>query len=262
MTVSHHTATPRRRERPRLGRRPSARDDRLATVRHGDGATRRALVDAVPISLGYLPYGLVLGATIAASELPQAAIRTATPLLFAGAAQLALIDLLEAGATPLVAVATALVINLRLVMYSGAIAPWFRAAPLRTRLSAAALVIDPVYTMAAARFPELTTAARRRRYWFALGAILWVVWNLEVVAGSFLGAVLPETVPLDLAVPLTFLAMLAPMVTGRGARVAAAAAATTAVAAHAIPLHLGVVVGAITGVALGALDSRLRKETP
>jgi predicted branched-subunit amino acid permease len=262
MTVSHHTATPRRRERPRLGRRPSARGGRLATVRHGDGATRRALVDAVPISLGYLPYGLVLGATIAASELPQAAIRAATPLLFAGAAQLALIDLLEAGAAPLVVVATALVINLRLVMYGGAIAPWFQAAPLRTRLSAATLVIDPVYTMATARFPELTTAASRRRYWFALGGILWVVWNLEVVAGTFLGAVLPEAVPLDRAVPLTFLAMLAPMLTSRGSRVAAAAAATTAIAANAIPLHLGVIVGAITGVALGALDAGFRKGTP
>jgi predicted branched-subunit amino acid permease len=262
MTASHDTATPRRRERPRLGLRPSVRGDRPVTVRNGDGVTCRAFVDAVPISLGYLPYGLVLGATIAASGLPQVAIRTATPLLFAGAAQLALIDLLEAGAPPLVVVATALVINLRLMMYSGAIAPWFRAAPLRTRLGAAALVIDPVYTMAAARFPEMTTAARRRRYWFALGAILWVVWNLEVVAGSLLGAVLPEAVPLDLAVPLTFLAMLAPMLTGRGARVAAAAGATAAIAAHAIPLHLGVVVGATTGVALGALDSRLRKGTP
>jgi predicted branched-subunit amino acid permease len=262
MTASHHAATPRQREGSRLGFRPSTRGDRPVTVRSDEGVTRRALVDAVPISLGYLPYGLVLGATIAASGLPQVAIRTATPLLFAGAAQLALIDLLEAGAAPIVVVATALVINLRLVMYSGAIAPWFRAAPLSTRLCAAALVIDPVYTMAAARFPEMTTSARRRRYWFALGAILWVVWNLEVVAGSFLGAVLPEAVPLDLAVPLTFLAMLAPMLTSRGSRVAAAAAATTAITAHAVPLHLGVVVGAITGVTLGALDSRLRQDKP
>jgi predicted branched-subunit amino acid permease len=262
VTTRIETATAPRRNRLRIGSRPSAHGDRSAVGQAEHGVTRRALVDAVPISLGYLPYGLILGTAIANSRLPRLAMQVATPLLFAGAAQLALIELLEAGAAPIVVVATALVINLRLVMYSAAIAPWFRSASLRTRLAAAALVIDPVYTMAVARFPDLPTAVRRRRYWFALGATLWIVWNLEVAAGTLLGGVLPDSIPLDLAVPLTFLAMLTPMLTSRGARVAAGAAAATSLALHAAPLHLSVVLGAILGVSLGASIAPVGQETP
>ena len=242
---------------PDLTRRPAPASaaGRVPTAT-SDGVLRRALADAAPISLGYVPYGLVLGATIAASPLPRGVTWAATPLLFAGASQLALIDLLEVGAAPVVVIATALVVNLRLVMYSGAIAPWFRSTGRGTRLAAAALVIDPVYTMAAVRFPYLPTEAARRRYWFALGLVLWTVWQVEVTLGVLIGSTLPESVPLDLAAPLTFLAMLVPNLADRPALVSAATAGVTALLAHDVPIHLGLLFGALAGVTAGTLAAR------
>lgn len=222
---------------------------------------RRALTDAVPIALGYVPFAIVIGATIAASSLPRGATWLATPLLFAGAAQLALVDLLEVGVAPLVVIATALAINLRLVMYSGAIAPTFRSASPGTRLAAAAFVIDPVYTMTVARFSELRDDAARRRYWFALGLTLWCVWQLEIALGFVVGNSLPAAVPLDLAAPLTFLAMLMPMLTSRPTVAAAVAAGAVAIAARDVPLHLGLIIGALAGVAVGMLLANHIEET-
>lgn len=203
--------------------------------------------------LGYLPFGLVLGATIAESSVPDLIGWATSPLIFAGAAQLAVVDLLDTGAALAVVVATALVINARHLMYSAAIAPWFRGTPLWWRLTAPHLMADPVYTFAAARFPGLPSQRSQRVYWATVGLTGWTAWSLMTAAGILLGARLPEGLDLQLAVPLVFLALLVPAVTDRPTLAAAVVGGLATVAAEGLPLHLGLLVGALCGVAAGVL---------
>lgn len=216
---------------------------------------RRALSDAAPLIAGYLPFGFVLGATIADSQVPDLAGLASSPLVFAGAAQLAMIELLSSGAGLAVVVATALVINARHLMYSGAIAPWFIGMPTAFRVAAPHLMVDPVYSFAAVRFPQLPDTRARMRYWLALGLTIWAAWTAMTAAGIVLGARLPDTVDLSLAVPLVFLALLVPTVVDRPTLAAATTGGLVTVAASGLPLHLGLLVGALSGVAVGvALD--------
>ena len=217
-----------------------------AVVRQGFG-------DVLPLMLGYLPFGLVLGATIADSSVPDVLGWATSPLIFAGAAQLAVVDLLDTGAALAVVVATALVINARHLMYSAAIAPWFRGTPLWWRLTAPHLMADPVYTFAAARFPGLPSQRSQRIYWLTVGLTGWVAWSLMTAAGIVLGAQLPAALDLQLAVPLVFLALLVPAVTDRPTLAAAVVGGLATVAADGLPLHLGLLAGALTGVAAGVL---------
>ena len=216
---------------------------------------RRALSDAAPLIAGYLPFGFVLGATIADSDVPNLPALASSPIVFAGAAQLALVELLDSGAALAVVVATALVINARHVMYSGAMAPWFDGMPSWFRITAPHLMVDPVYTFAAVRFPQLPDARARMRYWMALGLTVWVAWTAMTAAGVVLGASLPENLDLSLAVPLVFVALLVPTVVDRPTLAAAVVGGLVTVAASGLPLHLGLLVGALSGVAVGvALD--------
>jgi predicted branched-subunit amino acid permease len=222
--------------------------------------TRRALADAAPIIVGYLPFGLVLGATIARSSLASEIGWASSPLLFAGASQLAAIDLIDSGAAAIVVVATALVINLRHVMYSGGMSPWFRDAGLKWQLLAPYFLSDPVYTMAATRFPELPDSSSRRRYYLAFGITLWVAWLTMTAGGIVVGGALPHSLPLDLAVPLTFVALLVPAVSDRPTLVAAIVGGAVAVGAHGLPLHLGLLAGAVAGFVAGvAADPEMRR---
>jgi predicted branched-subunit amino acid permease len=214
----------------------------------GRAAARRALLDTAPLVLGYLPFGLVLGATIVSSALPNLAGWATSPLIFAGAAQLAVIDLLGAGVPTVVVLATVVVINLRHVMYSGALAPWFRDSPLSWRLVAPHLLADPVYTLSAVRFREIPGERERRIYYGTLGAALMTAWMSMTALGILVGAALPVMLDLELAVPLVFLALLGPTVTDRPAAVAAAVGAGATVAAQGLPLRLGLIVGALSGV--------------
>ena len=107
--------------------------------------------DITPMVIGVLPLGLAVGVAISTSSIPALAGWAAGPLIFGGAAQLMAIQLLDAGAAPLVIIVSALLVNSRIVMYSAAIAPWFRTAILRQRLLVAAPLIDPLYLTCADR---------------------------------------------------------------------------------------------------------------
>jgi predicted branched-subunit amino acid permease len=216
---------------------------------------RRALLDAIPLVTGYLPFGFVLGATVTESSVGNLPGFASSPLIFAGAAQLAVVELLDSGAGLAVVVATAWVINLRHVMYSGAIAPWFRDAPLRWRLFAPYVMADPVYSFAVVRFPEIGEPRLQRRYWAVFGGFLWLCWTTMTGVGIVLGARLPDAMQLELAVPMVFLALLVPTVTDRPTLAAAATGGLVTVAAAGLPLHLGLITGILAGVLVGlALD--------
>jgi predicted branched-subunit amino acid permease len=210
-------------------------------------------VDALPLIAGYAPFGFVLGATIADSGVPNLIGWASSPLVFAGASQLAIINLLDDGAALPVIVLTGLIINLRHLMYSGAIAPYFQGTPLWWRLAAPFVMADPVFTLAAVRFPELQTLRRQRIYWSVLGSTVFVWWSVLTALGVLLGTQLPAGLNLELAVPLVFLALLVPSVTDRPTLAAAIVGGLVTVAAEPLPLHLGLIVGALCGVVAGVL---------
>ena len=112
----------------------------------------RAVRDAAPVVLAYAPFGLALGATLAATHLPSWIAWSSSPLLFGGAAQLLAVQMLDAGASTVLVVLGALVVNARMLLYSAALAPHTAEWPARWRWLGAYLLADPVYALAITRF--------------------------------------------------------------------------------------------------------------
>jgi predicted branched-subunit amino acid permease len=213
----------------------------------------RAVRDVLPVVLAYAPFGLALGATLAATHLPPWIAWASSPLMFGGAAQLLAVQMLDAGAGALFVVLAALVVNARMLLYSAALAPYAAAWPRRWRWLAAYLLADPVYALAVTRFTGTGTDGPRERlrYYFTVGLVMWPAWLGLTGAGALLGSVLPTSVRLDLAAPLTFLLLLLPMLTSRPAYAAAVTGGAVAVAASGLPLGLGLLAGAAAGIAVG-----------
>ena len=203
-----------------------------------------------PVLVGVVPFGLVAGAAAVGVGLSGLQAVGLSVVVFAGASQLAAIELLDAGAPVVVIVATALVINLRMLMYSASIAPYLRELSTRWRAGIAYLLTDQAYALSVTRFGADGTV-RRRWYYLGVAAPLWVVWQLCTVAGVVVGARVPESLPLEFAVPLTFLALLLPAVTDRAGAVAAVVGGAGAVLGADLPLNLGLIAGAVAGVAAG-----------
>lgn len=208
-----------------------------------------------PMLVGVVPFGLVAGATPVTHGLGAGAAVGFSVIVFAGASQLAAIDVLGSGGSALVAALAAWTINLRLLLYSASLAPYLARERLRTRLWIAYLLTDQAYAVCINRWEREDDDPRLRVPFFAGGALLlWGSWQLSTLAGALIGATVPDDVPLTFAVPLVFLVLLVPAINGRPAAIAAAVGGFAAVvAAEAGAGDLALMVGAVSGIAAGTL---------
>lgn len=79
---------------------------------------RAGFAAAAPMLVGVVPFGLVAGAAPIAAGLDITEALGLSALVFAGASQLALVEVLDDGGGVAIAVLTALTINLRMLLYS------------------------------------------------------------------------------------------------------------------------------------------------
>ncbi|MEM9609339.1 MAG: AzlC family ABC transporter permease [Actinomycetota bacterium] len=223
---------------------------------------RHAIRDGVPLALGVLPFALVIGATIGSSDVDPIAALLGSILIFAGAAQLTAVELVDAGAAIPVIVFTCLLINARFVLYSARMASWFGAEPLRRRLALSAFVVDQSFLAAERRFAiDELDARERRSYFFTLGLFLWAVWVSAQVLGLLAGNRLPEGVGLELAAPLVFVGLLSLSLKDGRSWLVAGVAATVTLLASGAPLHAAVPIGTLAGIATGGATSEGRERT-
>jgi len=170
----------------------------LRADRRDVAAGARAMV---PWLAGLVPFGLVIGVSAAQADIPALAGWLTGPLIYAGSSQAATIGMLDAGAAPMVVVASALIINIRLIFYSATMARYWRDTPWWWRLVAAYLIVDPSCAVGLNGYRRLS---RRRAHAHYLGGavLLWVSWLAAIGVGATAGAGLPAALHLEFVMPL------------------------------------------------------------
>lgn len=209
-----------------------------------------------PILLGVVPFGLIFGVTAANADVPILAAWASSFIVFAGASQIAIVEVMDGGGAPIIAVLTAIIINARLLMYSADMGRYTSDESLGRKLGVAYLLTDQAYLVSTHRFPNPSQAAGFVRFYVAAGATLWIAWQITTTTGILLGTAIPESWSLEFAIPLTFIALLVLAVKDKPGLVAAVVGGVVAVAALALPYHLGLVVGTVSGIAAGMLSER------
>ncbi len=219
-------------------------------------AAKQGARDIFPLTAVLFPLGLVYGVTVSEVAVDDWLGGLASTLVFAAAAQLALIDLIADDAAWITAVSTALVINLRFVMYSGALAPSFSQYPAGWRLPLAYLMTDQA-TGVSLLYNETERDPLARR-WYYLGAAipLFITWMVTTWLGILFGASIPASWELGFAVPLTFICLLIPSIRDRARLVAAIVGGVVSLVARDAPNSTGLLIGAAAGVAAGMAVDR------
>jgi len=215
---------------------------------------REGVAAIAPILIGIVPFGLIYGiAAVEAGIDPVPAIAMSS-IVFAGAAQLAMVDLIGGDAALVVIVATALVINARMLMYSAALTPHLRDLSFADRLLGGYLITDQAFAVTAVRLADpIEERALRRAFYLGSAIPLWVSWQISTTVGVILGASIPDEWSLEFAVPMVFLALLVPTIKDTGTRVAAAVSGTVAVLAAPLAFNAGLVTAAVAGIVAGLL---------
>ena len=163
-----------------------------------------------PIFLGYVPLGFAYGVLAVQNNIPAVYAVLFSLFVYAGAGQFIAVGLWGMGASVFSIVFTTFVINLRHVLMSAAVAPWF--APF-TRFQQFIIgwgLTDEVFAMHSmamatgekARLPLVYAANFTSHSGWVLGTLI------GAVAGDFLPD--PKLFGLDYALPAMFLALLVP----------------------------------------------------
>lgn len=205
----------------------------------------------VPLLIGVFPFGMIYGALALNTGLTASAAQAMSSIVFAGSAQFVTAQLTRESAPGFVIVLTIAIVNLRHVLYSASLAPYL--APLSTRWKTllAYLLTDEAYAPTILKFEK--DGATLHGHWFLFGAglALWSTWQASTALGIFLGVAIPASWSLDFALPLTFIAMVVPVLKGRPSVAAALSAGVTALVAHSLPYKLGLILAALVGITVG-----------
>ncbi|MET0566081.1 MAG: AzlC family ABC transporter permease [Acidimicrobiia bacterium] len=219
---------------------------------------RRGVIDALPLFVPAIPFGLVIGLAITNTGMNPFVGWSGSWLIFGGAAQLTLVTLLGGGVAVAAAVGTALVVNARHLMYSAALAPTFQRQPRWFRWFGPYLLIDQLFALTTVRLDDEPDSFRA--YYLAVGATFWILWSVVVALGLLLGPVVPEQWNLEFAIPILFIGLLVLGIEHWPELVAALAGAGVTYLAAGLPNRTGLLVGAFIGMIAGFVAERIRRE--
>ncbi|MEB8387951.1 AzlC family ABC transporter permease [Rhodobacteraceae bacterium KMM 6894] len=214
----------------------------------------QGMADGAPFVLVVVPFGLLFGVVAAEAGLHVLESLTLSLMVVAGASQFTAVQLLSEGAPTFIALFAALAVNLRMAMYAAALAPHWQGAPLRQRAFAAWLVQDQGYACAMIAYDKNPqwSASEKLRYYVGTASLICPIWGIFTVVGALVGAAIPPEYALDFAVPITFLAMLAPMLRTGPHMAAALVAVTVSLLLAGLPYSLGLLIAGALGMITGA----------
>lgn len=225
-------------------------------------STRRAFLSGVtvtaPFLLVVLPFAMLFGFVATQAGLPLLDVMGFSVVVIAGAAQFAALGLMQDGAPTAIVIASALAVNLRMGMYSAALVPHLGGLPLWQRAAIAYALFDQTYAVSADRFEREPgwSVAQKRAFYAGCATLIVPMWYAFTLVGALAGTAIPDWIPLDFAVPITFLAVIAPMLRTRAHVVAAATGVAGALLFSGLPLNLGLILGALLGMMAGAEAER------
>jgi predicted branched-subunit amino acid permease len=180
-------------------------------------------------------------------------------LVYGGSSQAVLTQFLQGASALWVAVLSGLVVNLRMVVYSAAMAPRLRHLSLPRRLLGAAFLVDNVFAFMEQRKIDKPTESNNQllAYYAGMTCVLWPAWMVFCIIGSLAGSVIPGSWQLDFAIPLAFIATLATTVRSLPLLAAAVGGGVASVVLFALPLKLGLIAACLLGLLAGLVVERV-----
>ncbi len=221
------------------------------------------VIAGLPFILVIIPFATLFGLLATEAGLSVFETLTFSVVVIAGAAQFTALQLMQEHAPTAIVIASALAVNLRMAMYSASLTPYLGAAPLWQRAVCAYLTVDQSYVVGVAKFEKSPDMTVQQRVAYFIGAVTPIVplWYFFTFIGAYLGTQIPESWALDFAIPITFLAMIAPMFRTLAHVVAAFVAVGVSLFATQIPYSLGLIVAGAAGMMAGAqVESWLEQE--
>ena len=223
----------------------------------------------LPLAPGTMAWGMMTGVAMVKSGMSVFEAIAMTFIVFAGSAQLAAVPLIMAGAPVAVILAAAFCVNLRFVVFSLHMRPYFSHLPRWLRVAHGYFTGDSTYVLFTRRFahPAADAEGRLAQEAYLAGNCLvqWFAWMVPSLVGVVLADAIPTNWGLGFAGILCLIGIMSSLASTRLRILAACVAAAVAVATYSAPLKLNIVLAIGAAVLLtmgGERLTRRAQETP
>ncbi|MED1421514.1 AzlC family ABC transporter permease [Bacillus smithii] len=212
--------------------------------------------DCVPTLLGYWSIGFAAGVVEKTAGLTIAEIVLISLILYAGSGQFIASGMIAATNPVSAIIFTIFFINLRHLLMSAAISPYFRHLPLWKNVLTGSLLTDETFGVAMNHLSN--RAAGSFKWMLGLNVTAYVNWLIGNVAGGFFGEWIPDpnAFGLDFALPAMFIGLLVLQITSRkkwmvDLAVAICSASTIVILSFFVSGSTGVITAAIVAATAG-----------
>jgi len=215
-----------------------------------------------PALIATFTWGLVTGVAMVKSGLTEAAALWMTFIVYAGSAQLTSLPLIATGAPLWLIFAAGFIVNLRFVIFSAALAPYFQKEKWYKRLAYGFFTTDTSFVLFMPKYGDAKERGTLEQRWFFLGMIIpgWFAWQISSVLGIVLGAMVPTEWSLEFAAVLALMAITIPLANSRPMLSCMMITGAVAWVTQGLPLRLGLLVSVIAGIVSGIwAEKRYRK---
>ena len=211
---------------------------------------------ALPLALSVFTVGTVFGVVAHQTQVDLLNATLMSGLVYAGASQFVALSLWGAIPFPILTIIlTTLIVNLRHVLMSASLRPWFARLSHRKVLLSLFFMVDESWALT---MGEFAAGGRDAAFLFGSGALLFVAWVGSTLIGQLAGSWIqdPARWGLDFAITAVFVALLVGMWKGKSNVLPWAVAAGVALlAAHWLPGKWYIVLGSLAGSITGALSN-------
>lgn len=217
---------------------------------------RQGLADLLTPMVAIGTWGFVTGIALVKSGLTENMAVLMTLLVYAGSAQLTSLPLIESAAPIWLIFAAGCVVNIRFIIFSAALHPFFRHLSWPRRLILGYLTSDIAFVLFMARFGNSTERNSSHLLWYLLGIILpgWLVWNTTSLLGIYMATLVPASWSLEYAAILALMAVVIPLVKTKPMTMCLIVAGVIAWLGQPLPLRLGLALAIIGGIVAGVVS--------
>ena len=225
------------------------------TVATSKSAYWAGVRDGLPFIVMVVPFALLFGVVGIEAGLSMAQTMSFSVLVIAGASQFAALQLMLENAAIGFVLLAALAVNLRMAMYSAALAPHLGAAPFWQRALVGYLNFDQSYMASIAKYednPQMTLPAKVA-YFLGVALVISPLWCVFTYIGARLGATVPADIEIAFILPIAFLSMVAPMLKSLAHVAAAFVSIIVAISLAGLPAGSGLLIAAVCAMLTGVV---------
>ena len=132
---------------------------------------------------------------------------------------------------------------------------------LSWRVTLAYLLTDEAYAVSIRKFINQSDNSILHYHLLGSGITLFLSWQISTLFGVWLGNDLPEFLDLQFIIPLTFIAIIIPMIKSKSTLITVISSGISALIFKNLDINFWIILSGLTGILAGMASSRWDKKS-